>query len=73
MLYGLRGEAEFTITVCRFDRGAPKQETATHTWTYDEGRGRANFLPQAQLASDGWLTPDNKIRLLVTVHLKRGP
>ena len=69
-LWGFRGDSTFTMTALRFDRGAPRQLTAAISWTKDEGRGWPCCLMQTQLVNEGWLTPDNKIRLLLTLNLR---
>ena len=69
-LEGFRGKAEITITVFRFGRGAPQQGTLRYTWEEDKGWGWASFLTQADYAHGGYVTPDNKIRILLSLCLK---
>ena len=74
-IFGFRGEVELTATAFRFGRGAPKQHSSTLTWCELLAEESENFwtcgidLKQTQLAVEGWLTPDNKIRYLLTLHL----
>ena len=70
VLFGFRGSAEFTTTAFRFGRGGPRQLSRTGTWKDDDDCGVGLSLTQAELADEGWLTPDNKIRLLLTLHLR---
>ena len=69
---GFRGAGDVILTVLRFGQGAPMQATCSHTWTQDHGYGWPSLLKQKQLASEGWLTADQKIRVLVTLHLQMG-
>ena len=69
-LSGFRGMAEITVTAFRFGKGAPRRKTANFTLTTDRGCIFPSLFTLAELISQGWLTADNQIRLLVTLHLR---
>ena len=69
-LQGFRGTAEFSVTVFRFGRGNPEEKSDRFSWTEDASRGWNPFLTHERLVSEGWLTEDHKIRLLLTLHLR---
>jgi len=70
-LEGFRGSAEFTITVFRIDRGLPGQFTATNTWSKDSDYGWESIFSLNELETEGYISGDNKIRILATVHLEK--
>ena len=70
-LYGFRGHAEYSVTAFRFRRGPPERVHAgLSSWNKDQSKGCRSSFKQAEVAEEGWLTPNSKIRVLLTVHLR---
>ena len=71
-LFGFRGKAEFIMTAFRFGKGAPQKgsKNSGNCTTDDCYWGCGVSFTQTQLLEEGWLTPDNKIRLLLKVNLR---
>ena len=66
---GFCGKVDYTITVFRFGRGAPKQKTEKMIRVDGDLCYGLPFFDMDDLAHGGWLVTGRKLPILVTLHL----
>ena len=70
-LESFQGIVEVAVTFFRFDRGRPKRRM--DVWKCKPELTSylsPHYLPHEKMISEGWLTEDIKLRVLVTLHLQ---